>query len=52
MSGLNVQGDMGGIIDSVMCASVLDDEERFRTLIQSWIASGLRLHYDVSSMVR
>ena len=40
------QGDMGGIIDTVMCSNVHDDEDRFRTIISNWIAAGVVPAFD------
>jgi DnaJ homolog subfamily C member 9 len=34
---LDARGDMGLIIDNVLCATV-DDETRFRKIIESWIS--------------
>ena len=34
------EGDMDEIMDTVLCASVLDDEERFRGIIDGWIEKG------------
>ena len=34
------EGDMDKIMDTVLCASVLDDEERFREILGEWIEEG------------
>lgn len=34
------EGDMDKIMESVLCASVLDDEERFREMLDGWIVKG------------
>lgn len=37
---LRCEGDMNAILDSIMLANAIDDEERFRTDIDAWIAAG------------